>query len=495
MAFQSVKKMNNVTKSFGNRLILNFTFIVFGGFLAVYFLFNTIMDNHIRSEAEIELDREITTFVENEMTISTPITGFDGNSHFEIVFSAPLRRNRTILNVDTILLDHQGTLLLPTPFDLPEDEKKRVEALVTFYNDNQSLFEGHDDMIMTTHQGDTFYLRATPHYLLQSGSFSVTTIPVSVLMYTDITPAMNLKNSMNQILLVLLGISGAMSLGISIMLSSRFKKAIHHLAKHAQVIGQGQFNQKIDGFNYAEFNDLASSMNNMANMLGSYEANQKQFFQNASHELRTPLMSIQGYTEGIQLGVFTPEAAASVILEESHKMTELVNDILYLSRLNTTSVESELNLSWVHLDQLLMSCVERVKIIAEKANKRVIGSFGSTAHYSIKTDQDKLERAVINILTNAIRYATSEIQITALRRERELTIIITNDGPVIDEKDLPHIFDRFYKGKGGNTGIGLAITQEIVTRLGGSVKVLNLNDAGVQFIMTFPHVKEQTQQA
>ena len=478
--------MNKKMKSFGNRLILNFTLVVFGGFLAIYFLFNTIMDNHIRSEAESELDREIMTFAENEATVNTPITGFDGNSHFEIIFTTPIRRSRAILNVDTILLDSDGMLLLPTPLDLEADDLNRVETLVTFYNEQQGLFEDSDEMVMVTHEGHTFYMRAIPDYLVYSEPFSMTTttIPVSVLMYTDITPATNLKNSMNQILLVLLGISGAMSLGISIILSSGFKKSINRLAEHAEVIGQGNFNQLISHFNDAEFNNLANSMNNMSHMLGSYEENQKQFFQNASHELRTPLMSIQGYTEGIQLGVFTPDEATGVILEESKKMTELVNDILYLSRLNEEQ-ESQLNLSAVDIDLLLINCLDRIGIIAEKASKEVRGSFQSVTNLSMKTDSDKLERGIINILTNAIRYATSEVLLKAHVHHDELIITITNDGPLIDEKDLPHIFDRFYKGKGGNTGIGLAITQDIVTSLEGHVKAQNL-EAGVQFIITLP---------
>lgn len=482
MVSRWVKKMDRKTKSFGNKLILNFTLIVFGGFLTVYFLFNMIMNNHIRSEAEAELVREITTVIENDITVNTPITGFDGHHPFDIIFSMPIRSNRTILNVDTILLDHNGMLLLPTPFDLQENDLSKVEALATFYNKNGSLFEDQDEMVMVTYDSHTFYMRATPHYLVHSGSLSFAPIPVSVLMYTNITPAMHLKNSMNQILLVLLGISGAMSLGISIILSSRFKKSINRLAEHAEVIGQGHFNELIDSFTYAEFDNLASSMNNMSNMLGSYEENQKQFFQNASHELRTPLMSIQGYTEGIQLGVFTADIATDVILEESKKMTELVDDILYLSRLNN-SEESQLNLSSVDIDTLLTGCVERVRIIAEKANKQVAGYLTPAANISMKSDSKKLERAIINILTNAIRYAACVVQITAFRLDDELKIIITNDGPLIDEKDLPHLFDRFYKGKGGNTGIGLAITQDIVTKLSGNVEAKNLNE-GVQFVIT-----------
>jgi len=470
-----------IKKSFANRLILNFTFVVFGGFLAIYFLFNSLMDNHIRAEAEAELNREIMTISEAEI----PMVEFreDNGDTTQFFPLAPIRTSQTILSINTVMINHEGMILHPNPFTLSEDEIIQIEALVSFFNDNQSLFEESDDMIMTTHADHTFYMRATPHHIMHSsGLFFFETIPVSILIYTNITPAMNLKNSMNQILLILLGISGTLTLGNSIILQARFKKSIKRLSEHAQVIGLGHFDEKIEGFNYSEFSNLGSSMNKMANMLGTYESNQKQFFQNASHELRTPLMSIQGYTEGLKSGVFEGNDATDIILEESKKMSELVDDILYLSKLNT-SQESHLNLSIIWIDALIINASERVKIIAEKANKQII--IGSTANIEIRTDKNKLERAIINILTNAIRYAKSHIQINCSVSTSQLNIVITNDGPLIDEKDLPHIFDRFYKGHSGNTGLGLAITKGIVTGLGGNVCGKNLEN-GVAFIITLP---------
>ena len=472
-----------IKNSFANRLILNFTFVVFVGFLTVYFLFNSLMDNHIRAEAEAELNREIMTVAETEIiSTGTIVREYNGDSIEISLMEMPIQPNRAILNVGTIVIDREGVILLPSsfvgPFNLAEEELVRIEALVNFFNENQQLFEESDDMIMAPHAGHTFYMRATPHYILNFFEL----LPIYVIMYTDITPAMNLKDSMNQILLILLATAGTLTLGSSILLSTRFKRSIKRLSVHAETIGQGNFNEKVEGFSYSEFNNLGGSMNNMANMLGTYEANQKQFFQNASHELRTPLMSIQGYTEGLQSGVFENSDATDIILEESHKMTELINDILYLSRLNI-SEESQLKLTSTCINTLIANSSERVRIIAEKANKQLITS--PSANIEINTDKNKLERAIINILSNAIRYAKSEIHISCVVKTDQLNIVITNDGPAIDEKDLPHIFDRFYKGYGGNTGLGLAITKDIVSRLGGTAYAKNL-ELGVQFVICLP---------
>jgi len=466
-------------KSFANRLILNFTCVVFLGFLVVYFLFNFLIDTHIRQVAETELNREVMTIQENEFFDYIPLVGFDGYANFQIRTN---RIQRNIVNVDTIIIDEHGIILHPHPQNLSESESEMIKALATFWLQNQSAFEVSDDMIMTAHHGHTFYMRATPHYFMQSHSLFLETLPVSVLMYTDITPAMNLKSSMNQILLALLATSGTLTLAISILLSTRFKQTIKRLSNHAEIIGQGNFNEKITDLSYSEFETLGASMNTMANMLGTYETNQKQFFQNASHELRTPLMSIQGYAEALQSNVFENDFASEIILEESKKMTTLINDILYLSKLNLNE-NIQLDLQLVTVADLIGGCAKRVQILAQKENKSLL--IDKIAKITIETDQDKLERAIINILSNAIRYAHDEIRINCDLKTDQLIITIANDGDAIDPGDLPHIFDRFYKGHNGNTGLGLAITKDIITKLGGTITCENLNQ-GVQFIICLP---------
>jgi len=458
--------------SFANRLVLNFTLVVFVGFLALYLIFNSLMDNHIRTEAEAELDREI-------MTVEF---ANDNPSHIEIILGARVRQNQAILNVDTIIVDTEGTILLPNLVNLPEAEFVKVEALANLFSNNQAQFETTDDLIMTTYAGHTFYIRAIPHYLRRSTPFFFEQIRVFVLMYTDITPAMNLKTNMNQILLTLLTISGVLTLLISIMLSTSFKRSINRIASHAKIIGQGKFNETIGDFNYSEFNNLAHSMNNMAVMLKNYETRQKQFFQNASHELRTPLTSIQGYTEGLKAGVFAEAIATEVILEETQKMAELINEILYLSKLNENNA-TKLNITTISITTLITNAAKRIQITATKKGKQI--TISPAVDLNLNTDADKLERALLNILSNAIRHANQNIFVNWQANDNWLTITIINDGPLINQTELPYIFDRFHKGTGGNTGLGLAITKEIITLLDGEINAKNV-DKLVAFTIKLP---------
>jgi len=463
-------------KSFANRLILYFSCVVFVGFLVVYFSFNAVVDNYIRSEAAAELNHEVLT------VMTMPVFNVAQDGFF--MMQSGFRTNRAILNVNTLVVDGNGNLLIPSTDNLPIDEVERVEALVDFWYYNRHNFATSDDMLMALHAGHAFYMRATGMVTFTEPMIGGP-LNLYAIMYTDVTPAMNLKDNMNQILLGLLAISGTLTLTSSIVLAIRFKKSINQLSNRAQIIGQGDFERQLGAFSYSEFENLANNMNDMASMLATYETNQKQFFQNASHELRTPLMSIQGYTEGLKLGVFENiNDATDIILEESHKMIDLINDILYLSRLGANE-SSRLDFNTVLVDNLVNNCIDRVSIIAEKAEKQVVAYLGTVASLEMSTDKEKLEIAIVNILANAVRYAKNEVQITAVLQEKVVKIIITNDGPLINDKDLPHIFDRFYKGVGGNTGLGLAITKDIITRLGGHIEALNTNEV-VQFVITLP---------
>ena len=463
-------------KSFANRVVIYFSCVVFAGFLGVYLLFNTVVDNYIRAEAAAELNREVMT--------ATTMPIFNVQHDGFIIHNRALQMNRTILNVNTILVDGSGNLLMPNHANLQDNEVERVETLVDFWLANRHNFATSDDMLMASHAGRTFYMRATSMIAVTEPMFGGP-INLYAIMYTDVTTAMNLKDSMNQILLGLLAISGTITLSSSIILAFRFKKSLNQLSKQAQIIGQGDFDRPVGNFSYSEFDNLAENMNDMASMLATYEMNQKQFFQNASHELRTPLMSIQGYTEGIKSGVFdSNEEATDIILEESHKMSALIDDILYLSRLGATE-DSTTSVKQITIGSLVDDCITRVEMLAEKAEKQVIGYLEGIRTLEITTDKEKLERAILNILANGIRYAEKEVQITVVEQKEVLKIIITNDGPLIDESDLPHSFDRFYKGNGGNTGLGLAITKDIVNRLGGQVEAKNSNEV-VQFVITLP---------
>ena len=209
---------------------------------------------------------------------------------------------------------------------------------------------------------------------------------------------------------------------------------------------------------------------------------QQTFFQNASHELKTPLMAIQGYAEGIQAGVMDTASAAEVILAESDRMTELVDELLDISKIDMG--RQPLTLSEMDVRELLYDSIRAVEPTAAAGGITITPDFPETP-IMVSCDDTRLRRAVTNILSNGVRYARSELRLTCRADKRHVTIRIQDDGDGIAEADLPHIFDRFYMGKSGKSGIGLALTKEIIHLHKGTIRAYN-GDGGAVFEISIP---------
>ena len=209
---------------------------------------------------------------------------------------------------------------------------------------------------------------------------------------------------------------------------------------------------------------------------------QQTFFQNASHELKTPLMAIQGYAEGIQAGVMDTASAAEVILTESDRMTELVDELLDISKIDMG--RQPLTLSETDIRELLYDSIRAVEPAAAASGITIAPDFPEEP-VMVKCDDTQMRRAVTNILTNGLRYAHSQLCLTCRPDKRNVIIRIQDDGDGIAEGDLPHIFERFYMGKSGKSGIGLALTKEIIHLHKGTIRAYN-GDTGAVFEISFP---------
>ena len=209
---------------------------------------------------------------------------------------------------------------------------------------------------------------------------------------------------------------------------------------------------------------------------------QQTFFQNASHELKTPLMAIQGYAEGIQAGVMDTGSAAEVILEESDRMTELVEELLDISKIDMG--RQLLTLSEMDVRELLYDSIRAVEPAVAASGITIMPDFPEEP-VIVKCDDTRLRRAVTNILSNGVRYARSELRLTCRMDKRHVTIRIQDDGDGIAAEDLPHIFDRFYMGRSGKSGIGLALAKEIVHLHKGTIRAYN-GETGAVFEISIP---------
>lgn len=218
----------------------------------------------------------------------------------------------------------------------------------------------------------------------------------------------------------------------------------------------------------------------LAKKIEDSQETQRRFYQNTSHELKTPLMTVQGYAEGIQTGVTDPKEAAGVILQESDRMAHLVNELLSLSKIDLHSLKP--NLVKTDLREVLYDSLRAAEPLTENRKIKLIPVLPDSPVF-INGDEDMLEKVFSNILSNGIRHCKSEVQITCTPYSRFVMVKFHDDGNGISDEDLPHIFDRFYKGENGSTGIGLALAQELVKLHGGTISAYN--DSGAVFAVKF----------
>lgn len=258
------------------------------------------------------------------------------------------------------------------------------------------------------------------------------------------------------------------------------------LCRQAGAIGKGEFEPSRVHYPISEIEDLKNAMNGMAAELDRTEQKQLAFFQNASHELRTPLMSICGYAQGIQCNVFPDHAqAAAVILSETMRMKELVDGILTISRLD--SHDTRLRTEVISLGEFIEEQIDILQGlgIAEKVS---IGMEKEQEDIRVSADPSLLGKAFQNVVNNCARYAQSSVTVSLKREGEWAAVCVKDDGPGLDEKEIPHLFERFYKGNKGNFGIGLSIARAAMEYMGGRVQARNRRPPchGAEFRLMLP---------
>lgn len=217
------------------------------------------------------------------------------------------------------------------------------------------------------------------------------------------------------------------------------------------------------------------------------ERTRKEFVNAVSHELKTPINLIGGYAEGLKDGVFGPEKKdyyVDIIIDESKKMTDLVNDMLNLSHLESGIFK--LSRERFFIDELIKSVIKRFSVIIH--NKNIHLETNILDNIEIYADWDKIEQVITNFLTNAIRYTDTGGRIIFLTKKinNNLIVSVENTGSHIPESEKDKVWNNFYRieksrnRKLGGTGLGLAIVKNILTLHNYKYGVKN-TDIGVKF--------------
>jgi signal transduction histidine kinase len=223
----------------------------------------------------------------------------------------------------------------------------------------------------------------------------------------------------------------------------------------------------------------------MTKSISQYDKAQQGFLQNTSHELKTPLMSIQGYAEAIKDRIIEGpemEEGLDIIIEQTQRLKGIVEELIYLTRMESS--EEKLVVSLTNLNELVYSVCQGVKLLAEE--KQINIEIEVNPQINILCDREKLHRALLNLLSNGMRYADANIHISVVRESNRIRLMVEDDGCGFKVNEETKVFDRFYKGERGNTGLGLSIVKATVEAHGGKIKAYNSEIKGAIFELQLP---------
>ncbi len=310
-----------------------------------------------------------------------------------------------------------------------------------------------------------------------------------VILFTKIKDIKELNNLMIGTQILSLLIASSMALLIGYLLKRNITKPIIDLKNAMINYKKNKANVSINIKTGDEIEELATSFTQMIDKLKIYDEKQRSFFQNVSHELKTPLMSIQGNAEGIKEGIIEEDEindSLEIIIEESQKLKKTVDEIIYLSKLE--NAEETYNLEINNLNDIINKSIKNIMPVALKNNIEI--PYDNDLNIVGNFDNEKMIKAITNILSNSIRYAKNTIIIEGKIDEKQVTIKIIDDGLGFSSGEENKVFERFYKGEEGQTGIGLSITKAIIEAHSGTITAYNGIKKGAIFEISLPIFKE-----
>lgn len=354
-------------------------------------------------------------------------------------------------NLQLFLYDRaQDTILFST---LPEQVIQGFSKQNQFANTSQTVWEYGSDKYVTSRI--LFYPEQTNFELI---------------LLTPMSDLRDVQQSFFIRLIVVFIVGAGVAILLSYFLTNRLVTPLTRLKGQLKKIEERKFDEVQPIEATGEIKEVAQGVYDMANELQRYINTQQVFFQNASHELKTPLMTIQGYAEGIKEKIFDEEETEKgleVMVTEVNRLKKIINEMILLAKLD--SEQEEPHPKTINVNEFMERILERALPLANEEQIKV--SYNVNGEFSLYIDEEKMLRALLNLVFNGLRYAKTEVKLAAVQESDKVMITVEDDGEGIAKDLEPHIFHRFVKGKKGETGLGLSIARALIEQSGGKITV------------------------
>jgi two-component system OmpR family sensor kinase len=305
------------------------------------------------------------------------------------------------------------------------------------------------------------------------------------------TPEERFLDRLYVTLIIAVLVAGAVGALLGLGISRTIVAPLANLSSAARDFAAHKWERRVPIKGTNEVADVARAFNAMADALQHAEMLRRNLMADIAHELRTPLTVMQGNLRALLDGVYPLEMReVATLYDETRLMSRLVADLRELALVEAGQLP--LNLQTVELKSTLSSSIEQFTLAAEAQDTHI--EIAETPVPGVRADPDRLVQVMHNLLGNALRYTPGgRITIATEQLANLVRIRITDTGTGIAAEDLPHLFDRFYRGDdsraGSNTGLGLAIAKAWVEAMGGSIGVESNTGKGSSFWFTLQAVK------
>lgn len=465
-------------------------------FVGVFLAFNIYVSNYIRASVEIQLDGLVNDFgrfntkpppeppielpndPQNERQNNPQNNPQDDpQSGFQVPNLSGQQSNRIGARGEVIILDADYQVMLYNELGENVDELTQIANRL---KGEAIPLKTARNIKVDTLQGE-YYISSLEDERIP-GHFLV--------FFVSVAGINRLVETINLAMAVIVAAAMLICFLTANLIAGSVTKPLKKLSAFADEIGSGNFKRKEFSFPDLEFDELGEAMNQSAEKLDLYDKDQKTFFQNVSHELRTPLQSIRSYAEGVQYGLMDAGKSGATIIAETDRLSGIVEDLLYISRIDSMIGRADGQLLPQENDvrETLALCAELQKTLADKNGIRFIYQFDDQP-VMFSYNEKHLSRAFSNLISNALRYAEQVVTLCCRQNDRRIEIAVKDDGPGISPEDLPHVFERFFKGQGGKHGIGLSIVKAAVELHGGTITAGT--EAGASFTIYFDRTKDK----
>lgn len=280
---------------------------------------------------------------------------------------------------------------------------------------------------------------------------------------------------------------------LNYLLSGAIIRPVRELTRGILILGQGHFSHRVRVRGHSEFARMAETFNAMSERLESIDRMRTEFVSNASHELKTPLSTVKLLVQTLlSQQPFDPAMTGEFLGDidsEVDRMTALVNDLLVLVRMDEKAALAFENLD---LSMIIEDAVASLEPMARQ--KQLELEVRVEPDLTMAGEGAALRQMVVNLMDNAIKYTPpgGRVAVGAVRRGRDIVMRVRDTGIGIEGKDIPYIFDRFYRvdkardRQTGGTGLGLSIVKGIVARHDGIIDVVSKPGQGTEMIVVLP---------